>query len=84
MVSRRVKPLKPTVSTTSVSPSHRAIDSPNHVGFGSFECSALNGTTWNQVLCSNRKAMYLSFCMIWSGYGEFIDRIRPNGMHMPV
>ena len=53
-------------------------------GSGSAECSSLNGTTWNQVLCSNRNATYLSFCMIWIGYGEFTDRIRPNGMHMPV
>ncbi|MNC87847.1 hypothetical protein D3C83_36090 [compost metagenome] len=69
---------------TSVSPSHFAIDSPNHVGFGSGECASRNGTTWNQVFCSKRKATYLSFCMICIGYGAFIDRIRPNGMHMPV
>src|SRR4029450_10346334 len=32
MVSTRVKPLMLTVSTTSVSPSHRPTDSPNHDG----------------------------------------------------
>src|SRR5690348_4848045 len=84
LVSSRVQPLKPTVSTISVSPSHLAIDSPNQVGFGSSACVSLNGTTWNQELCSNMNATYRSFCMIWIGYGEFIDRVNPNGMHMPV
>ena len=34
-MSSRLQPLNPTVSTISVSPSHFAIDSPNHVGLGS-------------------------------------------------
>ena len=39
MVSRRVQPLKPRVSMTSVSPSQRPTEWPNHCGFGSFGCS---------------------------------------------
>src|SRR5215471_14922055 len=84
IVSSRVLPLNPIVSTMSVSPSQRPTDSPNHVGSGFFECSRFNFTTWNQEFCSNSKPMYLSLCMICNGSGEFIDRLIPNGRQLPV
>ena len=77
-VSRRVYPLNPIVSTMSVSPSHLAIELPNHVGSISLGCSFLNGTTWNQVLTSKRNAMYLSF---WKN----LHRVgRVHRSHQPV
>src|SRR5437868_2054243 len=53
MGSSHVDSLKPTESTTSVSPSHLPTDSPNHVTSGTSECERFNAISRHDLLYSH-------------------------------
>src|SRR5690348_8127365 len=81
LVSSLVYPLNPEVSTTRVSPSQCAVETPfqlggrslGHLKFGS------NGIQWNQVFCSQRKASASLLWITCTPCGELILRDMPNG-----
>jgi hypothetical protein len=77
--------LKPAVSTTSVSPSQRPLETPVQEGgmsTGHF-CPAV-GTQWNHVFCSNSIAMDAGFCTNCTPCGELMLRDMPNGRQLPA
>src|SRR4030095_523731 len=83
-VSSLVHPFMLMASITSVSPSHLPRESPNQVGGQSFRCGSPSVlTTWNIVLCSNKKATHSWLWMICIGCG-WNERIQPNGMQLPA